>query len=166
MSGSPVTGLFCHRHPQKCSLSAPGRADMPSRELDASVGASGPHDFAVRSNRLSSARSMITHKSFDPPCDPFARKTLPRPPHPTPTFVMMANAPLVGRDGEGSRCDLGWTKTEIFLQRGMDTPVNKLPVGQISKCPGCRGACHRARIPATRWRIRAALAIPPYALSP
>ncbi len=25
------------------------------RELDASVGASGPHDFAVRSNRLSSA---------------------------------------------------------------------------------------------------------------
>src|SRR3981081_4218145 len=28
----------------------PGRADLPSRELDASVGASGPHDFAVRSN--------------------------------------------------------------------------------------------------------------------
>jgi hypothetical protein len=35
---SPVTGLFCHRHPRK-----PG-----FRELDASVGASGPHDFAVR----------------------------------------------------------------------------------------------------------------------
>jgi hypothetical protein len=31
------------------------------------------------------------------------------------------------------KCDLGWAKTEIFLQRGLDTPVNKLPVGQISK---------------------------------
>src|ERR1035441_1106269 len=34
---SPVTGLFCHRHPRNCF-----------RELDASVGAPGPHDFAVR----------------------------------------------------------------------------------------------------------------------
>ena len=32
---SPVTGLVCHRHPR-------------FRKLDASVGASGPHDFAVR----------------------------------------------------------------------------------------------------------------------
>ena len=34
---SPVTGLFCHR-----------RLAEWLRELDASVGASGPHDFAVR----------------------------------------------------------------------------------------------------------------------
>jgi hypothetical protein len=47
---SPVTGLFCHRRLRIRGLSAPGRADLPSRELDASVGASGPHDFAVRSN--------------------------------------------------------------------------------------------------------------------
>jgi hypothetical protein len=33
---SPVTGLFCHRHQRKTA------------RLDASVGASGPHDFAVR----------------------------------------------------------------------------------------------------------------------
>src|SRR5713101_6408539 len=52
---SPVTGLFCHRRLRKCGLSAPGRADLPSRELDASVGASGPHDFAVRGQHLSSA---------------------------------------------------------------------------------------------------------------
>src|SRR5258707_13248502 len=45
---SPVTGLFCHRHPRIGGLSAPGWADLPSSELDASVGASGPHDFAVR----------------------------------------------------------------------------------------------------------------------
>jgi hypothetical protein len=40
---SPVTGLFCHRR----------FADTPAK-LDASVGASGPHDFAVRSPRRSS----------------------------------------------------------------------------------------------------------------
>src|SRR6202000_6897 len=36
---SLVTGLFCHHHP--CDA-------KHHRELDASVGASGPHDFAVR----------------------------------------------------------------------------------------------------------------------
>ena len=51
------------------------------RQLDASVGASGPHDFAVR---ISVARLA----------------TLTRPPHPAPTSVTMANAPLEGRDGE------------------------------------------------------------------
>jgi hypothetical protein len=34
---SPATGLFCHR-----------RLRNTFRKLDASVGASGPHDFAVR----------------------------------------------------------------------------------------------------------------------
>src|SRR3981189_279414 len=40
---SPVTGLVCHRHRQNC---------FP--RLDASVGASGPHDFAVPKSTLSS----------------------------------------------------------------------------------------------------------------
>ena len=34
---SPVTGLFCHRRPRSLL-----------RQLDTSVGVSGPHDFAVR----------------------------------------------------------------------------------------------------------------------
>jgi hypothetical protein len=54
---------------------------LASQELDASAGASGPHDFAVRNLRRSS-------------------KALSRPPHPIPTFVTMANAPLPERDGE------------------------------------------------------------------
>ena len=36
---SPVTGLSCHRHPRDAKA---------SREFSASVGAPGPHDFAVR----------------------------------------------------------------------------------------------------------------------
>jgi hypothetical protein len=50
---SPVTGLFCHRH----------HADN-SAKLDASVGASAPHDFAVRDRPpLSSLDGLGT----DPP---------------------------------------------------------------------------------------------------
>jgi hypothetical protein len=41
---SPVTGLSCHR-----------RRRNYFHRLDASVGASGPHDFAVRKSALSSA---------------------------------------------------------------------------------------------------------------
>jgi hypothetical protein len=44
---SPVTGLFCHRH----------RA--VARQLDASVGASGPHDFAVRVSVARPARRRV-----------------------------------------------------------------------------------------------------------
>ena len=47
---SPVTGLSCHRR----------HAEMNSRQLDASVGASGPHDFAVRVPRGSSSRSFAS----------------------------------------------------------------------------------------------------------
>jgi hypothetical protein len=44
---SPVTGLFCHRRLRiEFCLSPVGPTQL--RELDASVGASGPHDFAVR----------------------------------------------------------------------------------------------------------------------
>jgi hypothetical protein len=53
---------------------------LASQKLDASIGASGPHDFAVRDLHCSS-------------------KAHPRPSHPDPTFVTMANAPLAGRDG-------------------------------------------------------------------
>jgi hypothetical protein len=51
----PVTGLFATVAPEK----------LASRELDASAGASGPHDFAVRLTR----RSSKAHQ---------------RPPHPVP----------------------------------------------------------------------------------
>jgi hypothetical protein len=42
---SPVTGLSCHR-----------RLQIIIRKLDASVGASGPHDFAVRKARARQPR--------------------------------------------------------------------------------------------------------------
>jgi hypothetical protein len=46
---SSVTGLFCHRRLRiRFCLSPVGPTQL--RELDTSVGASGPHDFAVRCN--------------------------------------------------------------------------------------------------------------------
>jgi hypothetical protein len=88
---SPVTGLFCHRR----------RADN-SAKLDASVGASGPHDFAVRVSTIRQARR-------------------PRPPHPVPYVRDDRETPLcVGRDGGSSRSDLGRRRSEIFFAEGLD----------------------------------------------
>jgi hypothetical protein len=68
-----------------CSPRRPGflatvACGIDSRKLDASVGASGPHAFAVRLQRP-------------------RRKHRQRPPHPAPRFVTLRNAPLW--DGTG-----------------------------------------------------------------
>jgi hypothetical protein len=79
---SSVTGLFCHRRLRiKFCLSPVGPTQL--RRLDTSVGVSGPHDFAVRCN-ISRPRAVDRSQAHHPPCDPIARKTLPRPPQPTP----------------------------------------------------------------------------------
>jgi hypothetical protein len=97
--------------------------------------ASGRQDHTILPSATASLVRVlvIAHKSFDPPCDPIARSTLPRPPHPAPNVRDDHDTPLLsGRDGKSSRDDLGCVKTEIFLQRGLDTPVNKPPDGQIT----------------------------------
>jgi hypothetical protein len=103
---SPVIGLSCHRH----------LADS-SAKLDAGVEASGPHDFAVRFRAVR----------------PLAAKTSTAS---RPTFVTMANAPLIGRDGRICRRDLPDKLNEIFLRKRLDRPDIQpidLPVGQISR---------------------------------
>jgi hypothetical protein len=71
---SPVTGLFA----------TVARKKLAPCELDASIGASEPHDFAVRKLRRSSAPKGAT--------------TLPRPPHPAPNVRDDRDTPLM-RDG-------------------------------------------------------------------
>src|SRR5947207_10317507 len=66
---SPVTGLYCHCHRQ-----------VTTCQLDASVGASEPHDFAVRLTCCSSAAPSASTAS-------------------RPAFVTIAIRPSVGRDG-------------------------------------------------------------------
>jgi hypothetical protein len=97
---SPVTGLFCHR-----------RCAVPFRELDASVGASGPHDFAVRVSAVRPWRH-------------------PRPPHPAPNVYDDRETPLRG-NGTAGDIDLIWGKREAeYFCRGGWTGFGDLPVRQ------------------------------------
>jgi hypothetical protein len=98
---SPAIGLSCHRH-RRSYL----------RQLDAGVEASGPHVFAVRSMRRSSA-------------------TPPRPPHPAPTSVTIAKRPSVWGGMANHSPDLAFGKTEIFLQMGLDRANQIDPTGEF-----------------------------------
>jgi hypothetical protein len=80
------------------------------KDLNASVGASGPHGFAVRSNTVRRA--------------PLARPTRPRPSHPIPNARDDRDTPLFReRDGAEYADDLGQTGSEIFFTRGLDRRV-------------------------------------------
>src|SRR6202171_1210211 len=107
----PGDRALCHRHPRTDVVPKPGRADITSANLTPT---SGRQDHTILPSAATSLVSVpvIAHKSFDSPCDPIARKTLPRPPHPVPYVRDDRETPLcVGRDAQGSRCDLGGVKT-------------------------------------------------------
>ncbi len=94
---SPVTGLFCHRRLRIKVLSLPGRADKTSARLDASVGASGPHDFAVRDSisRPRASRSLTGSLRTRPATPSRAQRCrVHRIPH--PTFVTIMIRPSLG----------------------------------------------------------------------
>jgi hypothetical protein len=89
----PATNSSCHRRRRIKGFVEPGWARKNLRRLDTSNGcqnhtvlpyASAP--FVLRAVARSRETALRT----------FARPTLPRPPHPIPTFVTMANAPLLG----------------------------------------------------------------------
>src|ERR1700681_2911989 len=111
---SPVIGLVCHRRWRiEACLHPVGPTCL--RKLDAGVEASGPHDFAVRSNisrqhaidrSQATARPAITSRA--------QRCRVHR--IPCPTSVTIAKRPSVGRDGTGYRSDLGQAGTGIFLE--------------------------------------------------
>ncbi len=89
---SPVTGLFCHRRP---------RDVKHHRQLGASIGEPGPHDFAVRRNvvrRADIAASIASRPTF------------------VTTRTLLAEA---GR--RGCIADLGETRTALFFQTGLDS---------------------------------------------
>ncbi|WMT79501.1 hypothetical protein [Bradyrhizobium sp. Ash2021] len=86
----------------------------------------GPHGFAVRISAVV-WRALIAHGSKNRSAIMPAHPTLPRPSHPFPTFVTMANAPLEGRDGGVSRPDLGRMKIGIFsIARLVDIQLKPL----------------------------------------
>src|SRR5256885_6361534 len=97
---SPVIGLFCHRR-------------LRCRKLDASVEASGPHDFAVRVSTVRQ-RCLRVHRI---PC---------------PTSVTIAIPPSCGTGWRAYSFDLGQIGNGIFLQMRLDSPNQIDPSGEIS----------------------------------
>src|SRR5205823_5506161 len=85
---SPVIGLFCHRHRQ-----------VTTCQLDASVEASGPHDFAVRVSTFRQACFNVHRIPF-------------------PTSVTIAKRPFEW-DGMAEVVELIWAnrKAEYFCKR-------------------------------------------------
>jgi hypothetical protein len=99
---------------------SPGWARNTSARLDANHGGVRTTRFCRTQQPRSSARRLIAHRFLtNPPCHHVSRLALPRPPHPAPTFVTMANAPLCGTGWHElveMICPTG--KVENFLQRG------------------------------------------------
>jgi hypothetical protein len=93
--------------------------------LTPAIGASGPHDFAVRLTRCSS-------------------KALPRPPLPAPTSVTMANAPSLGT---------GCARSEVICPDDQVQPLRHIgTTGNSAKCcqdlfEGSMCFSFRARLP-------------------
>jgi hypothetical protein len=90
---SPVTGLFCHRHQRTNVVPKPGRADITSANLTPASGCQD-HTTSPYAAIVSRPRAVDRSQAHHPPCNPVARKTLPRPPHPHPASVTIAIRPL------------------------------------------------------------------------
>ena len=63
------------------------------------------------------------------PHEHLSRPTLPRPPHPVPTIVTMANALFSGQDGASLSDDLPDGLSEKYLRKGWTGIAVILPVG-------------------------------------
>ena len=96
-------------------MSRPSGPTSLFHQLDASVGASGPHDFAVRKNKCSRQQ----HR--------------PRPSHPNLTFVTIAKRPSV-LGWDASDLEVIWVKREpeYFYRRGWTDKWVICPSGNIT----------------------------------
>ena len=106
---------FLRALPGDRALLPPSPADT-SAKLDASVGASGPHDFAVR---VSVARLASQPAST-------ASRTNVRDDRDTPLLRV--------RDVRIDKAVSTKPRSEIFFQRELDLGISKQPDGQISEC--------------------------------
>src|SRR4030088_3000488 len=125
---SPVTGLFCHRR-QRIKVLSKRSGRLNLRELDASVGASGPHDFAVRCN-ISRPRAVDRSRIFRFALQSRRAQNAAASTASLPAFVTMANAPLWG--GMRKVLDVIWggRKRKYFFKRDSTPPSTNCPTGK------------------------------------
>jgi hypothetical protein len=129
---SPATNSSCHRRRRIGGLAGPGRARKTSADLTPATGARTTRLHRTQQCR-SSARPSIAHEP-KPALRPRLRARrcrVHRIPH--PTSVTIAIRPSFGTGYETSKPDLGPQRSGFFLRTGLDTQINKLPVGQITE---------------------------------
>ena len=101
--------------------------------------ASGRQDHTILPSAAIVSRQHAVDRSQVPknsPCDPIARQTLPRPPHPVPYVRDDRETPLcVGRDGETHRDVSTRHGSEKFFEMGLDNSPNHWaePFQQIAR---------------------------------
>src|SRR6266478_30838 len=150
---SPVTGLFCHRRLRiKSCLSPVGPTRL--RELDASVGASGPHDFAVRNN-ISRPLAVDRSQAFrQPALQSHRAQNAAASTASLPASVTIMIRPSGGVGCQSSRFDLG-QREQIFFGKSeikdSTTPSTNRPTGKSPRAHSeaeTQGAQLRKRIAA------------------
>src|SRR5712672_3476045 len=152
---SPVTGLFCHRRSADMFLSKPGRADLNSANL---TPASGRQDHTTSPYAATSLVRSLGDRSQafrQPALQSHRAQNAAASTASHPASVTIAIRPSVGWDAKSSRSVSGCAETGIFLQRGLDTPVNKGPDGQITDSPFRRPALRFSLTPSSKTRCAA-----------
>ena len=152
---SPATNSSCHRRQRISGLSKTRLGLKNLRQLDTSNGCQDhtvlPYtlaSFVLRAAWVAHGRPALRLQS---------RPTLPRPPHPVPTFVTMANAPL--RDGMAGFLEVIWGdgEAEYFLGRDWTAQISlkllrkiaqsrttdRPPAGRPSGAIDCNGVASR-----------------------
>jgi hypothetical protein len=94
------------------------------------IGVSSPFGPTSPSANLTPASGRQDHTTSPSALAPFVKGAITSTAS-LPASVTIAIRPCMGRDGEGCKFDLGWRRNRIFLQKGLDTKIGKLPVGQI-----------------------------------
>jgi hypothetical protein len=92
---SPATNSSCHRHRRIEGFAEPGWVRKTSANLAPATGARTTRFCRPQQCRSSARRLGLTGLATRPARTLRARRC-PRPPHPIPTFVTMANAPREG----------------------------------------------------------------------
>ncbi len=112
-------------------MSAPGWADTPPQNL---TPASGRQDHTILPSATTSLVRVlvIAHRLFkNPPFDPIARSTLPRPPHPAPNVRDDHDTPLLW-DGMRKVLEMIWGewKAKYFCKEDSTRLSTNRPTGK------------------------------------
>ena len=122
-------------------------------KLDASVEASGPHDFSVRDRlRQRLRRAWYPSDEVLAKAEPGALVSRAARVHRIPPRVCDdGQRPSCGTGRRGYEGDLRFRKTRIFFQMGLDNPNHVDPAGEIRFQAQIRGARWVRSNQSTRW---------------